>query len=108
MGAVQTITPQELKRRLEVEKPPIVLDVREPWEYAVCRLPGARHIPMREIPGRLNELSPDDEIVLVCHHGVRSLQVANFLARQGFDRLYNLAGGVDAYAREVDPGMALY
>ncbi|MHB1951021.1 MAG: rhodanese-like domain-containing protein [Acidiferrobacteraceae bacterium] len=105
---MRSMTVHELKERLAVEKPPLVLDVREPWEYALCQLPGSRHIPMREVPGRLGELSRDDEIVLVCHHGMRSQQVAMFLARQGFSRLYNLRGGVDAWAREIDPGMAVY
>ncbi|MHB1528287.1 MAG: rhodanese-like domain-containing protein [Acidiferrobacteraceae bacterium] len=105
---MRAITAQELKERLEAADPPIVLDVREPWEYALCKLPGARHIPMREIPQRLAELPAEGEIVVLCHHGVRSLQVATFLERQGFSRLYNLTGGVDAWARDVDPGMAVY
>jgi rhodanese-related sulfurtransferase len=105
---MRAITARELKQRLGVNDPPFVLDVREPWEYALCKLPGSHHIPMREIPQRLAELPAEGEIVVLCHHGVRSLQVATFLERQGFSQLYNLTGGVDAWARDVDPGMAVY
>ncbi|MHB1515804.1 MAG: rhodanese-like domain-containing protein [Acidiferrobacteraceae bacterium] len=105
---MRAITARELKQRLGVKDPPFVLDVREPWEYALCKLPDSHHIPMREIPQRLAELPAEGEIVVLCHHGVRSLQVATFLERQGFSQLYNLTGGVDAWARDVDPGMAVY
>lgn len=81
---------------------PRLLDVREPWELDVAKLPGSVHIPMREIPARWRELQPGRPIVCVCHHGVRSLQVALFLARHGLDPIYNLVGGIDAWAREVD------
>lgn len=107
---IQHITPRDLKRWLddETRAQPLLLDVREPWEFAVCRLDGAQHIPMRTIPARLNELDRNAEIVIVCHHGVRSFQVAMFLEQQGFDKLVNLHGGVAAWARDVDPGMPTY
>jgi len=88
--------------------PPQLLDVREPWEVATCALSGSIHMPMGEIPVRLHELDPDRPLVCICHHGVRSLHVAYFLSRQGFGQLFNLAGGIDAWAREVDPAMAVY
>ena len=87
---------------------PQLLDVREAWELAIAKLPGTTHIPMREIPARWRELRRDRPLVCVCHHGVRSLQVAIFLARHGFDPIYNLVGGIDAWAREVDPTLARY
>jgi len=87
---------------------PLLLDVREHWEYALCSLPDSIHVPMREIPARLNELDPSQPIVCICHHGVRSLQVAMFLEHRGFESVFNLQGGVDGWAREVDPTMPIY
>jgi len=89
-------------------KPPVLLDVREAWELEMCSLPGVQHIPMHLVPTRLGELSPDDEIVVICHHGARSMQVAMFLERNGFASLYNLTGGVDAWTGEVDPNFRRY
>jgi len=106
---VRQLTARELKARLENgTAKPLILDVREPWECQVCRLPDSTHIPMRDIPARATELSPESEIVVLCHHGIRSQQVAAYLARLGFARLYNLAGGIDAWAKDVDPDMATY
>jgi len=87
---------------------PLLLDVREPWEFETCRIADSRHVPMREIPARLGEVDPQAEVVVICHHGSRSLQVAQFLARQGYGRVHNLSGGVDAWARSVDPAMPVY
>jgi rhodanese-related sulfurtransferase len=87
---------------------PLLLDVREPWEFQTCRIADSRHVPMREIPARLSEVDPQAEVVVICHHGSRSLQVAQFLARQGYGRVHNLSGGVDAWARSVDPAMPVY
>lgn len=94
------------------EAPPLLLDVRQPWEAALAsiRLEGVetRLIPMGELVQRLDELNPTQPVVCYCHHGVRSLQVVAFLERQGFDSVYNLAGGIDAWSREVDPAVPLY
>jgi rhodanese-related sulfurtransferase len=87
---------------------PVLLDVREPWEFERCHLPGSQHIPMHLVPARLAELNPEDEYVVICHHGGRSMQVAMFLERQGFRSLHNLMGGVDAWAGEVDPTLQRY
>ena len=87
---------------------PFVVDVREPWEHDKARIEGATLIPMREIPARIGELPEDREIVLVCHHGSRSAQVAQWLARNGFARVHNLAGGIDAWSRMVDPAIPRY
>lgn len=85
-----------------------MLDVREPWEFELARIEGSTLIPLGQLPLRLAELDPARETVLICHHGVRSMQAAFFLKAHGFDNVINLRGGVDAWAREVDPAMALY
>ena len=87
---------------------PVLLDVREPWEYQTAKLEDSKLVPLREIPARFGELDADAEIVVICHHGGRSLQAALFLDRQGFANVHNLAGGVDAWARQVDPAMPVY
>ena len=104
------ITPQQLKTWLEDSSRtrPVLLDVREAWEHAICGLPGARQLPMNAVPARTDELDPAADTVVICHHGARSFQVGMFLERRGFARVYNLLGGVDAWAREVDPSMAVY
>ncbi len=88
--------------------PPTVLDVREPWEHEVCMIPGSQLLPMQEVPARRAELPADRDIVVVCHHGMRSLQVAHFLKQSGIDRVFNLAGGIAAWAEQVDPDMPRY
>jgi rhodanese-related sulfurtransferase len=87
---------------------PQLLDVREPWEFERARLDGATLLPLRELPARFGELDAGAETVVICHHGGRSMQAALFLERQGFAKLHNLAGGVDAWARNVDPAMPVY
>jgi rhodanese-related sulfurtransferase len=87
---------------------PILLDVREPWEFDVCRISGSKHIPMRTVPARITELDPEREVIVICHHGARSYQVGIFLERQGFSDVLNLSGGVAAWAHEVDPTMRQY
>jgi len=106
---MQQMTVRELKERLaQAGAIPVLLDVREGWELNICALPGALHIPMGQVPTRTEELDPEQETVVVCHHGVRSLRVAHFLESRGFSKLYNLQGGVDAWAREIDPAMHTY
>lgn len=99
----------ELKAYLEAAaKKPLMLDVRESWEYRICRLEDTKLIPMRHIPNAIPELDPDRETVVICHHGIRSRQVALYLEHQGFSNLINMQGGVAAWAREVDPRMPTY
>ena len=105
---MQRLNAQELKTRLSDSEPPLVLDVREPWEVKLCALPGSMHIPMRDIPERLAEIDRERDLVVLCHHGVRSLAVANFLAGQGYTRIYNLDGGIDGWAKQVEPSMPKY
>ncbi|HEX7055236.1 MAG TPA: rhodanese-like domain-containing protein [Burkholderiales bacterium] len=88
------------------DKPQLV-DVREPWEYEKARIPGARLLPMREVPARLAEIDPDKEVVAICHHGGRSARVALFLEKNGY-KVHNLVGGVDAWSRTVDPAVPTY
>ena len=92
--------------------PLLVLDVREPWEVGVAAiaLPAAttRFVPMSQVPARLGELDPAQPVLCICHHGARSAQVVAFLERMGFASAYNLAGGIDAWSRDVDPGVAPY
>jgi rhodanese-related sulfurtransferase len=102
------IHPQELKTRIDGQRAPILLDVRQDWETRLCRLPNAVHIPIEELELRTDELNPEDEIVVYCHQGVRSAAVANYLRQLGFKNVHNLAGGLDAWARTVDPAMRRY
>ena len=89
--------------------PLTLLDVREPWETATAALPGSLDIPMGDLPARAHtDLDPDAAIVVVCHHGMRSLSVTMWLRREGFEQAQSLAGGIDQYAREIDPKIPLY
>lgn len=86
-----------------------LLDVREPWEYETARLEGSKHIPMGDIPSRAHqELDPEEHIIVMCHHGVRSLTVANWLRQQGFEKAQSMRGGIDGWARTVDPKVPIY
>ena len=100
--------PVELAAQLQTGPTPVLLDVREPWEWDVCRLPDAVLIPMRELPARLQELNKAAETVVICHHGVRSYHAARYLETVGFGDVVNLSGGVAAWADEVDPAMPRY
>ena len=102
------ITPQALKARLDASDRPVLLDVRDGWETKLCRLEHALHIPVEELDFRAEELDPADEIVVYCHHGVRSAAVADYLRQRGYRRVKNLAGGLDAWARSVEPTMRRY
>ena len=87
---------------------PLLLDVREPWEFEICHIEGSTNLPMGQIPQRVEDLPDSGEIVVICHHGVRSQQVIRFLQGQMTASLINLDGGVDAWARGVDRDMPLY
>lgn len=107
MGAAPEISVTELDSRLRAPDPPLVLDVREPWELEVARLTGTLDIPMNEVPGRLGELPKDRDIVVMCRSGGRSSKVADYLHRTGY-RAANLTGGILAWARDVDPTLKTY
>jgi rhodanese-related sulfurtransferase len=85
-----------------------LLDVREPWEFEKAKIEGSKHIPMGEVPVRVHELDPDEHIIVVCHHGMRSLSVTNWLRQQGFERVQSMRGGIDGWARTVDPKVPIY
>jgi rhodanese-related sulfurtransferase len=107
MPELSEIDPTELKQRIDKGERPLIVDVREPWEIATASIPGTLNIPMGDIPSRLTELDPDRETIVMCHHGVRSAQVAMYFARNGFERVLNLTGGIDAWS-EVDPSVPRY
>jgi rhodanese-related sulfurtransferase len=102
------IAPVELKTRLAAGDKLQLLDVREDWEYETARIDGSLLISMGHIAARIAELDPAAETVVICHRGGRSMQVAGLLERQGFSSVFNLTGGVDAWARTVDPSMPVY
>jgi rhodanese-related sulfurtransferase len=106
---MQQITATQLFQRLQQpDAKPLLLDVREPHEFGYCHIEGSVHMPMNQVFAALNELDPEREIVVICHHGLRSAQIANFLISQGFRKVFNLHGGVAAWANEVDPRMPTY
>lgn len=96
---VQTLLDWLAAARSGERKAPVLLDVREASEVNICPVPGAVHIPMREVPARLSSLNAADAIVVLCHHGIRSQQVVFFLESRGYGAVYNLNGGVDAWSR---------
>jgi rhodanese-related sulfurtransferase len=86
-----------------------LLDVREPWEFQAARIEGSLHMPMGEVPSRAHqELDPDAHIVVVCHHGVRSMNVTHWLRQQGFENVQSMRGGIDAWSRQIDAKVPLY
>lgn len=106
---MRQMSARELEERLRADgDPPLLLDVREPWELDICRIDCAEPLPMGQIPSSLDKLDRERETVVICHHGIRSRQVALYLDHQGFSHVINLSGGVAAWARDVDPGMPTY
>ena len=107
---MQQISAPQLKAWLDDPErgKPVLVDVRQPWEFDVCRIDGSKPVPMSAIPARFMELDRNAETVVVCHHGARSYQVCMFLEHQGFTNIYNLYGGVAAWAQQVDPAMPTY
>jgi len=107
---MQQLTCAQLKEWLDdpQRQKPVLLDVREPWEFQTCKIEGSQSMPMRSIPARYLELDRDAEMVMICHHGARSFQCGLFLEQQGFTNVINLYGGVAAWARDVDPAMPTY
>jgi len=87
---------------------PLLLDVREPWEFEICHLPGSELVPMGQVPNAINGLDRQRETVVICHHGIRSRQVCYYLEHMGFTNVVNLEGGIDAWSREIDPSLDTY
>jgi len=108
---MRELRPRQLKQCLqEQDPPPLLLDVREPWEFEICHLEGSMLIPMGNIPGALAEglIDREQTIAVICHHGIRSRQVALYLEHFGYRDVINLTGGVEAWAREIDLGLPTY
>jgi len=107
---MQNLTTSELAAWLEnaAHEKPVLLDVREPWEFQTCHIDGALTMPINTIPNRLSELDAGHSIICICHHGVRSVQVALFLEQHGFTKISNLIGGVHAWAQHIDDMMPTY
>ncbi|MFW5909838.1 MAG: rhodanese-like domain-containing protein [Thiohalospira sp.] len=106
---MRQVDPAEFKAWRDAGEAPRILDVREPWEYEVAHLPDSTLIPLGELPARaVDELDPDQPLVVLCHHGVRSLQAAYFLEHQGFADVINLTGGIDRWSQTVDPATPRY
>lgn len=104
------MTVQQLKSALAApaDERPRLIDVREPWEWQIARIEGSEHLPMQQIPAQFEELDRSHPTVVICHHGMRSLQVVAFLERVGFANMHNLQGGIDAWARSIDPAVPVY
>lgn len=107
-GEVPEMSVEELKARIESGTPPVLIDVREPFEWEIARIPGARLVPLGELPSRLDEFDPADELVIQCKVGGRSARAAEFLRESGFPKVHNLAGGILAWADRIDPSMPSY
>lgn len=103
------ISPEEVKSKIDATESFTLLDVREPWEFETARIAGATLMPMGDVPSRANqELDPDDHVVVICHHGVRSMNVTAWLRQQGFERVQSMRGGIDAWSRRIDRNVPVY
>jgi adenylyltransferase/sulfurtransferase len=105
---VPEVTPVELKKMMDEKKPFILIDVREPHEFQICRIPDSQLIPLGQVPQRMNELNSADEIVVHCRSGMRSAQAVQLLMKAGFRKIYNLKGGILAWSDQVDPSVPKY
>jgi rhodanese-related sulfurtransferase len=106
---MRNFTPRQLNERLQQQgQQPLLLDVREPWEFNICAINNSQLIPMGQIATKLEDLDPQRETVVICHHGIRSRSVAMYMERHGFSDVINLAGGVEAWSREIDLDMPTY
>src|SRR6202049_39816 len=102
-------TPKDEKRKREATEALALRDVREPWEFETARIDGAKLIPMGDVPSRAHqELDPENHVVVVCHHGVRSMNVAVWLRQQGFEKAQSMRGGIDAWSKRVDGKVPMY
>ena len=104
---MRRMTVSQLAEHLE-DANPLLLDVREPWEFEICHIVGSINLPMAQIPQNLHRFQDTPEIVVICHHGIRSQHVIQFMQQLNGSTLINLEGGVEAWAREVDPDMPVY
>ena len=103
------ISAEEVRAKLDRGDDFLLLDVREPWEFQTARIEGAKLMPMGDVPSRAHqELDPEGSIIVICHHGVRSMNVTAWLRQQGFEKAQSMRGGIDAWSRSVDPRVPVY
>ena len=103
------ITPEAVKAKLDAAEEFVLLDVREPWEFETAKIAAAKLMPMGDVPSRAHqELDPEEPIVVLCHHGVRSMNVTVWLRQQGFEKVQSMRGGIDAWSKLVDPKVPMY
>ena len=103
------ITAEEVKAKQDAGEAFVLLDVREPWEVSTAKIDGSKLMPMGDVPSRAHqELDPEEHIVVMCHHGVRSMNVTVWLRQQGFEKVQSMRGGIDAWSRSVDPKVPVY
>jgi len=103
------ITPEEVRSKLDKGEVLTLLDVREPWEFEIAHMNGAKLMPMGDVPARAHqELDPEDQIVVICHHGVRSMNVTAWLRQQGFEKAQSMRGGIDSWSRRMDDKVPVY
>jgi rhodanese-related sulfurtransferase len=102
------IMPGDVQTLRESGEDFLLLDVREPWEVQTAQIAGSTHIPMGDIPTHVQELDPDQHIVVICHHGVRSLNVTHWLRQQGFENVQSMRGGIDLWSKTIDPKVPVY
>ncbi len=107
MSVIQ-ISAKELQQKLQEEVTPLLLDVREPHEFVYAHIAGSHHIPLNQIPQRMNEIDDNVDCIVICHHGIRSQQAADFLVHSGFTHIYNLDGGIDTWSVECDNTVSRY
>jgi rhodanese-related sulfurtransferase len=105
---VNHLTPRELQAWMAERKTFRLLDVRQPEEHAIARLPGSVLMPMSDLAARCTEIDPEVDTVVYCHHGIRSMRAVAFLEGRGLERLFNLRGGIDAWSVEIDPKVPRY
>jgi rhodanese-related sulfurtransferase len=103
------INPEEVKSKLDAGESFMLLDIREPWEFETAKIDGTKLMPMGDVPSRAHqELDPEDHVVVVCHHGVRSMNVTAWLRQEGFEKAQSMRGGIDAWSRRVDGKVPMY
>lgn len=105
---IEELTARQVAERLREPDPPLLVDVREPWEHQTAAIVGAYHVPLGVLPSRVDELPRDRAIVLHCHHGGRSMQAARWLEAHGYPWLANMDGGIDAWSQTVDEAVPRY
>ena len=107
---IAQLEPRDLAawRNDKAREAPVLIDVRESWEYSTCHIEGSQLVPLQTVPSRVDEIPTDRDVVLVCHHGNRSQRVAQWLEQAGYTRLFNLRGGVESWATDVEPTMPRY